>query len=202
MWKGTGGGVTSSKCTDIAGCVTTAPSSITSSIAGTCSFGYAYATAPIVVFSAADSIAASNTNKWWSNSSTSMFNLSANENKPDANIFNYHIIETQSVNGSAPFGAITLFNATTASVSNGTDVAGNASVTLSSSGAQQTAQITFGYAYATPPIVILSPTNAAAAAAMTWVFATSTTTYFSIIFRTGYGVIGTYTYTYHIIETQ
>ena len=202
-WVGTGGGVTSSKCTDIAGCVTTAPSSITSSIAGTCSFGYAYATAPIVVFSPADSASAGNVNNWWSNSSTSMFNLSANENKPDANIFNYHIIETQSVNGSAPFNGVTLTNTSTASISNGTDTAGNISISFAFTGGAQNTAFTFGYTYATPPIVVISPTKAAAAAAMKVTFVNSTTTGFSINMKPpGVPTTATCTYAYHVIETQ
>jgi hypothetical protein len=87
-----------------------------------------------------------------------------------------------------------------------TDIAGNISITPGGTGIAAGAQliVTFNKAYATAPVITLTPSNAnAGAAGVTGIgaYATSSTTTFTINFSAA-GTTGTaYTFYYHVIET-
>lgn len=92
----------------------------------------------------------------------------------------------------------------TSSVSHATDTAGiinltTGTVTLAA-GAQSI--VTFNVAYATAPIVVLTPNNAVTGLTAVGAYVTSTTTTFTLNFGAA-GILNTaYSWNYHILETQ
>ncbi len=95
--------------------------------------------------------------------------------------------------------------ATAASVTNGTDMAGNISIT-SNTTLGVAATVTFNMAYTTAPIVIITPAgasgaNAAAEMVSAKIYVTSSTTNFVINFGAA-PTANTKTFTYQVIETQ
>ncbi len=91
-----------------------------------------------------------------------------------------------------------------ASVSNATDVAGNAALTTGSAGYAAGAQVTvnFAKAYTVAPIVMLTPTNANAANGARQVYVVPTTTGFTINFGSADSAATNYSWSYQVIETQ
>lgn len=87
----------------------------------------------------------------------------------------------------------------TTSISNATDIAGAISITTTTSTGSAT--ITFNRSYAIPPIVLLTPTNQNAAADISRVWVTSTTTTFTIHFAASIAA-NSKTFNYLVIETQ
>lgn len=95
-----------------------------------------------------------------------------------------------------------------ATITNGTDVAGKISLTTGSGSISATGvilTITFGKSYATSPIIVLTPTNANAANAMSAnrIFITAATGNFTINnANSNLTTSTTYTWNYFVIETQ
>ena len=87
------------------------------------------------------------------------------------------------------------------SLVNATDVAGNINVTVVS-GSAGTVTFNFARPYSTPPIIMLTATNSAAAGIYGLFWVTSTTNDFTINFRTYAYPILALTFAYHAIETQ
>ncbi len=102
----------------------------------------------------------------------------------------------------APAAAVAGANVTSAALSNETDVAGMIDITTSgapASGAQAT--VTFNTAYATAPIVVLTPANGGATVAEA--FVTRTTAGFTINFNAAAPAASTsHQFFYQVIETQ
>lgn len=89
---------------------------------------------------------------------------------------------------------------TTLNVTNSTDIAGNLTFTPSSFAAVGNLTVIFDKAYATPPIVVISPTNVAAANDLTKIYITSSTTGFIVNFTAGCSATS-HNFSYHVIET-
>lgn len=117
---------------------------------------------------------------------------------------NGHITSQQST---APTSALQTGAGTTASrtLTRCTDTAGNISITPNGSGIASGAQliVTFNKAYATAPVVVLSPANAAAGQTTSGVgaYVTSSTTTFTINFANAGTAATAYAFTYQVIET-
>ncbi len=92
-------------------------------------------------------------------------------------------------------------NTGTPSISNATDIAGK--VKIIALGTTTTITTTFNTSYATAPIVVITPNDAATATIMvsSKIFVTSTTNTFVINFGAA-AVAATYNFSYHVIETQ
>jgi hypothetical protein len=106
-----------------------------------------------------------------------------------------------SLQGSTPTAAAAGANVTSAALANETDVAGTIDITTSgspASGAQAT--VTFDAAYATAPIVVLTPANAAAAGEQ--VYVTRTTSGFTVNFVGTPTASTSHEFYYQVIETQ
>lgn len=104
---------------------------------------------------------------------------------------------TRTVNSNAGVGAV-------GSLTNATDSAGNISLTTGTAPlvAGEQIKITFNKAYAVAPIVVVTATSANAALKGAIMYVTSTTTTFSINFNVADLGSTTYTWSYHVIETQ
>jgi hypothetical protein len=113
---------------------------------------------------------------------------------------NGHLTSQQTT---APTSALQTGAGTTASrtLTRCTDVAGNISITTNGSGIAAGAQliVTFNKAYATAPVVTLTPNNANATGVAAYV--TSATTTFTINFNTAGGAGNAHAFYYHVIET-
>src|SRR3990172_2249800 len=147
------------KATDVAGNVTFAlSSSIASTV--TISFGYTYGIAPIVIISPINSVSATDSSLIYVTSTQNDFtiNISAGANITLSHSYNYHAFETQTNNASG-LTIATGAAATTSSRPNATDIAGHFSITPKLNNAGTGATITYGYTYATEPIIVISPTN-------------------------------------------
>ncbi|MDP1747303.1 MAG: hypothetical protein Q8L90_17150, partial [Bacteroidota bacterium] len=85
-------------------------------------------------------------------------------------------------------------------LTNATDVAGNVSFTPSSVTGSVT--VAFNMNYATPPIVIITPTNSVSATDTPYVWVSSTISGFTINFSSAFISLLSHTYSYHVIQTQ
>ncbi|MES2139475.1 MAG: hypothetical protein V4511_07180 [Bacteroidota bacterium] len=85
-------------------------------------------------------------------------------------------------------------------LSNATDVAGNISFSPNSISAGDVSAV-FTKSYSVAPIVVITPTNAAAASDITKIWVTTTTTGFTINFG-ALSANAAHTFSYHVIETQ
>ena len=195
--------------TDIAGVVSFTPGNALNGTLINLTFGYSYTTSPIVVFSAANPAAKALYAYIYSNSgtrgtaSTTEFTLDSTINgnnfAASSCAFNYHIIETQSANGT--FGPITTttYNAGAQARFNCTDVAGNVEIVPTL--AAGTVTFPFANAYAVAPIVIISPIDSIAPGMMLKVWVSSTVNDFTINCNAPL-VADAFQFAYHVIETQ
>ena len=199
-----------SNATDVAGFINITPTGTTvlQSVLATLTYGRSYATAPIVVFSQDRAQNPNQNIKAFISGTTTGFSLCVSEiTSVYLNgfiTFAYHVIETQSSNASSPFSITTGGAATSSSITNGTDVAGNFSITprIIFIGGNDAATITFGRAYAVKPIVIVSPSNVNSAIDNLNYFVSSTTTGFTLSLNNIPTSTNPQSFTYHIIETQ
>lgn len=118
---------------------------------------------------------------------------------------NGHLKSTQT---SAPSATVNANAGTggTCTLANGTDIAGQLTVTTTavSPGSGEQCKITFNAAYAVAPICLISPVSANGAnlAVISGVYVTSSTTIMSINFASADATGHAYIYNYHCIETQ
>lgn len=197
--------------TDIAGTITLTPkATITTGVAATVTFGYAYndigsgASAAQIILTPTNLAAAVDMNKIYvSATTTTTFTISIRAGcTASSHTYNYHIIETQSGNGSSPFGGITYGGSpawTASSIAQGTDVAGRITINVIATAGSVT--FAFGTAYDVAPIVVVGAMTADAAIDFGKFWITTTTTNFTINYAaTAAGK--TAIFAYHVIETQ
>lgn len=165
-------------------------------------FGYTYATAPIVILTATNPATATQIIYWWVTSTQTTFtiNISATMTTGDYS-WNYHVFETQSANATGSFAITGTSGITTVTHSNGTDVAGIINLTPSSAGAA-VATKTYGYSCNYPQIVFTAGNEIAATHILSayTVPGTGTTTTHTFNLAAGSAVL--HTYHYHIFDTE
>lgn len=198
-----------SNATDIAGSFTITTTAVAGIIC-TLNYGYAYVdvgsglSACQVILTPTNANAATDMDKIYiSSNTTTGFVVSSRTGCVNGGVhtYNYHVIETQSGNGTGSFPGLTFTGAwATATVTQGTDIAGRITATVPSP-TNGTISIAFGRSYVTAPIVVLQAydTGAAQDIAKWWV--SSTTTTLVIHFAAGMASKNV-TFAYHVIETQ
>ena len=201
-----------SNATDMAGKISITMTA-TAGIAATINFNSAnpYGTAAVqVILTPTNLAAAQDVRKVYiSSTTTTTFVISIIAGcAVSAHTYNYHVIETQTSNGT--FGAITVTGTNwlvaSQSRSESTDVAGIVTI-QSPNPATAPATITFPFgstsaAFTVAPIVVLTPLSIDAADALNRIYVTSSTTAFTLNLTAVIKVAAPYSYSYHVIETQ